>query len=38
MTLNFGKNRELKTFPVQIQWEFVSAVPFQVPQWGKRFG
>ena len=26
--LYFAKNRKLKMFPVQIQWEFASAVPF----------
>ena len=28
MTLYFGRNRELKFSPVQIQWEFATAVPF----------
>ena len=38
MMLYFAKNRKLKKFPVQIQWEFASAVPFSsaVGGWGKR--
>ena len=36
--LYLGKKHKLKMFPVQIQWEFASAVPFSngAAGWGKR--
>ena len=34
MTLYFSKNRKLKIFPVQIQWESASTFPFPVPRMG----
>ena len=36
MMLYFAKNRKLKMFPVQIQWEFASAVPFSSAAGGVR--
>ena len=38
MMLYFAKNRKLKMFPVQIQWEFASAVPFEYRGWVKHSG
>ena len=38
MMLYLAKNRKLKMFPIQIQWEFASAACplFQYRGWGKR--
>ena len=37
--LYFAKNRKLKMFPVPVQWEIASAVPFSsffTAEWGKH--